>query len=67
MTNIQRFTSVWDALEDTPQHAASMKVRSALMMALAEVNRERGITQGEADTSAVRGGSAPRFWPRPGF
>ena len=34
MTDTQRFTSVWDALENTPQEAASMKARSALMMAL---------------------------------
>ena len=50
MTNQQRFTSVWDALENTLQQAASMKARSALMMAVAEVIRERGITQGEAAT-----------------
>ena len=50
MTDTQRFTSVWDALENTPQEAASMKARSALMMALAEVIRERGMTQGEAAT-----------------
>ena len=48
MTYKQRFTSVWDALEDTPEEAASMKARSALMMALAEVIRERGMTQIEA-------------------
>ena len=35
MTDKQRFASVWDALEDTPQEAARIKVRSALMMALA--------------------------------
>jgi len=29
----QRFASVWDALEDTPQQAARMKARSALRMA----------------------------------
>ena len=44
MTDTQRFTSVWDALENTPQEGASMKARSALMMALAEVIRERGMT-----------------------
>ena len=48
MTDTQRFTSVWDALENTPQEAASIKARSALMMALAEVIRERGMTQGKA-------------------
>ncbi len=30
----QRFTSVWDAIEDTPEAAENMKLRSALMMAL---------------------------------
>ena len=28
------FTSVWDAIEDTPKEAESMKLRSALMMDL---------------------------------
>ena len=58
MTATQRFTSVWDALENTPQEAASMKARSALMMALAEVIRERGMTQGEA--AALFGVTQPR-------
>ncbi|MEO7160780.1 MAG: XRE family transcriptional regulator [Polaromonas sp.] len=58
MTDKQRFPSVWDALEDTPQQAASMKARSALMMALAEVIRERGMTQGEA--AALFGVTQPR-------
>ena len=31
MTDKQRFTSVWDAIENTPQEAASMKARSALI------------------------------------
>jgi predicted XRE-type DNA-binding protein len=30
----QRFTSVWDAIEDTPQEAENMKLRSVLMTAL---------------------------------
>ena len=32
----QRFDSVWDAIEDTAADAASMKARSAIMMALQE-------------------------------
>ena len=36
MTGTQRFSSVWDAIEDTPQQAASMRARSALMMNLTE-------------------------------
>jgi predicted XRE-type DNA-binding protein len=58
MTDKQRFASVWDALENTPQEAASMKARSALMMALAEVIHERGMTQGEA--AALFGVTQPR-------
>jgi len=30
----QRFASVWDALEDTPEEAENMKLRSALMREL---------------------------------
>jgi predicted XRE-type DNA-binding protein len=29
-----RFASVWDAIEDTPEEAENMKLRSALMTAL---------------------------------
>ena len=36
MTDKQRFSSIWDAIEDTPQEAASMRARSALMMNLSE-------------------------------
>ena len=45
-----RFDSVWDAIENTPQQAASMRARSELMMNLTEVIRERGMTQGDAAT-----------------
>lgn len=50
MTEAQRFTSVWDAIENTPQEAASMKARAALMMGLSEVIRQQGITQAQAAT-----------------
>ena len=50
MTDKQRFNSVWDALENTPEQAACMRVRSDLMMALTEVIRGRGMTQDEAAT-----------------
>lgn len=32
----QRFASVWDAIADTTQEAASLRARSALMMGLTE-------------------------------
>ena len=44
----QKFTSVWDAIEDTPQQAASLKARSALMIELASVIDSSGITQAQA-------------------
>ena len=59
MTDKQRFTSVWDAIEDTPQQAASMRARSELMMSLTEVIRERGMTQGDA--AALFGVTQPRM------
>ena len=42
------FSSVWDAIEDTPAEAENMKLRSALMMALEEHIRAQGWTQTEA-------------------
>jgi len=43
-----RFTSVWDAIEDTPREAASMKVRSELMIKLQETLRRQKLTQVQA-------------------
>ena len=59
MTDNQRFSSVWDAIEDTPQQAASMRVRSALMMSLTEVIRTSGMSQGDA--AALFGVTQPRI------
>jgi len=59
MIDKQRFASVWDAIEDTPQQAASMRARSELMMSLTEVIRERGMTQ--ADAAALFGVTQPRM------
>jgi predicted XRE-type DNA-binding protein len=44
----QKFSSVWDAIEDTPQQAASMKARSALMIELQEYIKSSGLTQRQA-------------------
>lgn len=44
----QRFNNVWDALEDTPEEAENMKLRSALMMALKEHITRRGLNQSQA-------------------
>ena len=42
------FTSIWDAIEDTPQLAASMKARSTLMMELSSHIERHGLTQAQA-------------------
>lgn len=48
MTEKKRFASVWDAIGDTSQDAASMRARSTLMMSLAEVIRQQHMTQAQA-------------------
>ena len=44
----EKFTSIWDALEDTPEAAENMKVRSSLMMALKAHIERAGWTQAQA-------------------
>ncbi|HEY5237528.1 MAG TPA: XRE family transcriptional regulator [Rhizomicrobium sp.] len=44
----QRFDTVWDALEDTPAEAASMTMRSRLLIAIEERVRSWNVTQTEA-------------------
>ncbi|MFJ7797373.1 helix-turn-helix domain-containing protein [Pseudomonas sp. NPDC096950] len=45
---VQRFANVWDALEDTPQEAANMRLRSKLMLELRNVIRGWELSQKEA-------------------
>lgn len=40
-----RFASVWDALSDSPEEAATMKLRSALLMALGQEIKRWDLTQ----------------------
>jgi predicted XRE-type DNA-binding protein len=42
------FNSVWDAIEDSPAMAENMKLRSSLMMAIAERIKANGLSQTEA-------------------
>jgi predicted XRE-type DNA-binding protein len=44
----KRFPSVWDAIEDTPQLAASMRARSELIIELTELIKKRSLTQAAA-------------------
>ena len=43
-----RFVSVWDAIKDTPQQAASMRARSELMIALQGWVKTSSNTQAKA-------------------
>lgn len=54
----KRYESVWDAIEATPQAAASMRARSELMIELAEQIRRSGWTQ--RDAAAQLGVTQPR-------
>ncbi|KAE9649928.1 XRE family transcriptional regulator [Pseudomonas fluorescens] len=44
----ERFSSVWDALEDTPQQAANMRLRSKLLLELCKTIRGWELSQKEA-------------------
>jgi predicted XRE-type DNA-binding protein len=59
MTAKQRFSSVWDALEDTPQQAASMRARSELMLHLTAHIQEKNLAQ--ASAAALFGVTQPRI------
>lgn len=43
-----RYKSVWDALSDTPEQAASMKARSGMMMTVAMAVQAWNVSQKEA-------------------
>lgn len=44
----QRFSSVWDAIENNPAEAENMKIRSVLMMALTQHIKEAKLSQSQA-------------------
>ena len=44
----QRFQSVWDAIEASPEEAANMKARSEIMIAIRDVVDRWQVTQAEA-------------------
>lgn len=46
--NGQRFSSVWDAIEDTTETAENMKLRSVLMIALKNHIASTGMSQAQA-------------------
>ena len=48
MSSDKEFASVWDALADTPEEAANLRVRSELMRQIADIVSASGWTQGQA-------------------
>jgi predicted XRE-type DNA-binding protein len=48
MSKKGQFNSVWDALEDDPVRQENLKLRSALMMEIAERIKDQGLTQTQA-------------------
>jgi predicted XRE-type DNA-binding protein len=46
--NVEEFASVWDALADTPEEAANLRLRAELMRQIAAVVTKKGWTQAEA-------------------
>ena len=44
----ERFDSVWDAIENTPEEAENMKLRSSLMLALKNYLVRANISQAQA-------------------
>lgn len=55
----EKFTSVWDAIEDTPEEAENMKLRSELMMILRERIENKKLNQLEA--AQIFGVTQPRI------
>ncbi|HZV66320.1 MAG TPA: XRE family transcriptional regulator [Telluria sp.] len=57
--NRQRFTNVWEAIEDTAEEAANMKLRSGLMIALKDRIARAGLSQ--SDAAKLLGVTQPRI------
>ena len=55
----QRFASAWDAIEDTPEEAENMKLRSVLMTALK--NQITRAEMSQAQAAKLFGVTQPRI------
>ena len=45
---VETYKSVWDALADTPEEAANLRLRSALMQQIADLLKASGWTQAKS-------------------
>jgi predicted XRE-type DNA-binding protein len=48
MSDIESYTSVWDAIADTPEQAANLRTRSELMRQINAIVKDSGWTPTEA-------------------
>ena len=48
MAKTDNYESVWDAVADTPEQAANLRVRAELMQKIAAIVKDNGWTQSEA-------------------
>ncbi len=48
MSKIESYSSVWDAIADTPEQAANLRARAELMQQISVIVKESGWTQMEA-------------------
>lgn len=58
-SKIKTYASVWDALADSPEEAANLRLRSALMQQIARIIERKEWTQAEAASRC--GISQPRI------
>jgi predicted XRE-type DNA-binding protein len=59
MNEIENFTSVWDAIADTPEQAANLRARSELMQQIAAIIKANMWKQ--ADAALHCGVTQPRI------
>jgi predicted XRE-type DNA-binding protein len=48
MSKTESYSTVWDAIADTPEQAANLRARAELMMKIAAIVKRQGWTQAEA-------------------
>ena len=56
---MERYSNVWEALEDTPFEAQRMRIKSDMMITFEKIIKDRALTQAEA--AAQCGVTQPRI------
>lgn len=50
MTKTETYTSVWDAISDTPEQAANLRARAEIMQQISVIVKDKDWTQAQAAT-----------------